>query len=124
MLFDLPDGCPFALIDWQISTRGSGPAEIAYFLGASLDVDARRQGQGDLLARYHEGLLQGGVRDYPAETLWHDFRLGMAWIPFIVVAAIANVDVSMPRGQTLVDAYFERGDAALIDTNFRELLAD
>ena len=124
MFFDLPDGSPFALLDWQVANRGSGPADIAYFLGASLPAEQRRGFEEPILRRYQAALKAGDVGDYSWDALQRDYRRGMASLPLIMVIAGANLDTSMPRGQALIEAFFERGEAALADSNFLELLAE
>ncbi|TDE37240.1 DUF1679 domain-containing protein [Actinomadura sp. 6K520] len=50
-----------AVVDWQTCAYGPGPADLAYFLGSSLPVEARRSRERALVERYHRALTGRGV---------------------------------------------------------------
>jgi aminoglycoside phosphotransferase (APT) family kinase protein len=50
-----------AVLDWQTCAYGSGPADLAYFLGSSLPVPARRAHERALVRRYQAALGARGV---------------------------------------------------------------
>ena len=83
LMFD-PSGRVSA-VDWQ--TVGVGPAarDLAYFLGTSLETDARRTHEADLVAGYHAQLVAHGVRDYALDQCVDDYRLGQLQGPLITV---------------------------------------
>jgi hypothetical protein len=112
--FDLPDGSPFALLDWQLSVRGPGTLDLAYFLGESLTVDDRRAHEHALVRRYHDALVANGVTDYPHERCWQDYLRGL-----VVTLSIPVVGCFMPmandRAVTLVETMVDRAMTAVGD---------
>jgi hypothetical protein len=112
--FDLPDGSPFALLDWQLSVRGPGTLDLAYFLGESLTIDDRRTHEHALVRRYHDGLVANGVTDYPFERCWRDYVRGL-----VVTLSIPMVGSFMPmaneRAVTLVETMVDRAMTAVGD---------
>lgn len=112
--FDLPDGSPFALLDWQLSVRAPGTLDLAYFLGQSLTVEDRRAHERALVRRYHEGLVAHGVTGYDAERCWDDYVHGL-----VVTLAIPMVGCFMPmandRAVALVETMVDRAMTAVGD---------
>ena len=75
IMFDVQDGrYPMATLDWQTVTVGAGPSDVAYFLSAGIDAQARRDHDRDLVGLYHAELLRRGVRDYDFDACWRDYR--------------------------------------------------
>lgn len=97
MLFGSGDAAPITVVDWQTAAVGHGPVDLAYFLGAGLLPDTRRQAEAALVARYGDGLAASGV-EVAAADLQHDYVLGAA--SGLVMAVVASMIV----GRT------ERGD--------------
>ena len=62
-----------AVVDWQTVVHGPGLADLAYFLGASLPVEHRRQHERDLVAGYHGRLAAAGV-DLSFDDCWAGYR--------------------------------------------------
>lgn len=75
VLFHNPPDDAVTFIDWQAARTGKGVFDVAYFLALSVDGEVRRAHETDLLRRYHDGLVAGGVADYSFEQLWHDYRM-------------------------------------------------
>jgi len=78
-----PDGHEVIAVDWQTMAIGPGPRDIAYLLGTSLEVDARRDNEHALVAAYFDELAARGVTDYTAERCFRDYRLGQLQGPMI-----------------------------------------
>jgi hypothetical protein len=100
MLFDASSATrPITVVDWQTVHVGSGPQDVAYFIGnAFADVDERREHQDRLVRRYHDLLVERGVRDYTFDQCWLEYRRhGYA-------SLIMAIAASMLVGRT------ERGD--------------
>lgn len=91
-------GAPLTTVDWQTVALGPGVTDVSYLLGTSLLPDDRSAAERDLVERYHEGLLSGGVHDYAFETCWNDYRR------FAFSGFLMAVGASMLVGQT------DRGD--------------
>lgn len=95
-------------IAWQTPGHGEGVADAAYFLGAGLLPDQRRLHERDLLRRYHEELLDGGVR-LSFDECWYAYRLGS--LTGVVMSVIAPMLVERT----------ERGDALFTAMGTRHL---
>jgi Ecdysteroid kinase-like family len=108
-----PDGV--VVIDWQLSARSTGMTDVSYFLVQSLTLDDRRQHCETLLHRWHDGIIERGVRDYTWDDVMTDFRIGVLAQLSIPVVAAANLDPGNERGRLLVDTLVERNFQALVD---------
>ncbi len=100
MLFDDSSRTrPVTVVDWQTVHVGSGPQDVAYFIGNSFaDVVECLDHHERLVRRYHDGLLERGVKGYTFDQCWLEYRLhGYA-------SLIMAIAASMLVGRT------ERGD--------------
>ena len=96
-------------VDWQTPGIGIGAADVAYFLGASLLPDDRRTHEERLVRRWHEGVVTRGVKDYPWDQCWRQYRsLSFAGV-------VMGVAASMITQQT------ERGDEMFLTMVTRHL---
>lgn len=100
-----PDG-PLGQVvafDWQVTRRGLGAIDLAYFLGS---VDTSADSEGDtprLIARYHEALVSHGVRDYSLEQLTYDHRVASCRGIWVANFALGLLDMSSERGRQLME---------------------
>ncbi len=85
------------LLDWQISGKGRGPYDVAYFLISSVDPAQRRNMERGLVAHYHAQLLQLGVTEYSLGQCWTDYLQSVAGKIYITVAATVLLDNSSPH---------------------------
>ncbi|MGB2694248.1 MAG: phosphotransferase [Dehalococcoidia bacterium] len=124
MFFDLADGSPFALIDWQLVQQGLGPSDVTYFLAGNFTPDARRQHEAELLRTYHEALVQHGVADYSFEQCLEEYRMSALNFFIFLVTGRENVDMAAyaGRGQTLLDTMVERYTTAILDLRAADFL--
>jgi hypothetical protein len=70
----LIDRQPF---DWSLTTW-LGVYDLAYAIILDWDAELRRRFEMAILERYHEHLSKNGVRGYPWEQLFDDYRLSVA----------------------------------------------
>jgi hypothetical protein len=99
MLFDAKGGTvPLATLDWQSIGVGFGMLDVAYFIGAGLLPDVRREHEKALVAHYMEKLRSFGVKDYDENSAWLHYRLG------ILQGVFTSIFASVVTGRT------ERGD--------------
>jgi Ecdysteroid kinase-like family len=89
-----------AVADWQLTTRGRAVLDVAWFLGGNLDSSARQEHELRLLRTYHMLLIDNGVRDYPFEQCWDDYRLAMVHpiSRIITVVGIGGAPSEQERG--------------------------
>ncbi|GAA1822630.1 phosphotransferase [Actinomadura chokoriensis] len=108
-----PEGAPVA-VDWQTLTIGLPARDLSYFLATSLSAADRRAHERDLVAHYHEALVSHGVRDYPLELCWDDYRFALLQAPLIIVLGCAY-GTPTERGDAMFLAMAARACAALRD---------
>ncbi len=70
------DHLPVAVVDWQTCSVGPATSDVAYFIGAGLLPDVRREVEADLVRRYHDGLVAAGVEGFGWEACWDGHRRG------------------------------------------------
>ena len=115
-LFFLADGT-VAVIDWQMSMRAPGQADLVYFCANNLTVEARRQHEDALIERYVDGLHRAGV-PVDAVTLSGVRRGYLEGLVFYAVsfgASLLTIDPANERGAALFDVLVRRTFAAIDD---------
>jgi aminoglycoside/choline kinase family phosphotransferase len=109
------------VLDWQLSVRGVGVWDVANLLAGSLTVEDRRAWEGDLVRRYHEGLLAAGVQGYDWDRCWRDYRCAIgqqAWS----TCPMGDLDPGNDRGQVLLDTITPRYLVAAADHGVTDML--
>lgn len=81
-LFVASDGAP-GLIDWQMVQRGPWALDVAYHIGAVLEVDIRERHERELLNRYLEILASRGVPAPKLSEAWDAYREALAYGYFL-----------------------------------------
>jgi hypothetical protein len=110
------------IVDWQICYRNSGAFNLAYFMCQSLSVEDRRAHETELLRRYHDALLAGGVTDYGHDELFDDYRRSVLFSFCYPLSGGANADLVNDRVSELVHAMIDRSVAAILDLDALELV--
>ncbi|MDW3218323.1 MAG: phosphotransferase [Acidimicrobiales bacterium] len=101
-----------ALIDWQLTRTGPGVVDVAYFIAGSLGSEVDEDVITGLLTRYHAGLVEHGVTDYPLERLFADYEDGLLSV-LGGLTAVEQLDMGDDRGLALVESMVTRLDARL-----------
>ncbi len=112
----------FALVDWQLSTKGGGCYDIAYLLCQSMPVERRRAVEEQVLRRWWDVLVERGVRGYGWERAKEDYDRSALTCLVIPVIAGATMDLDNDRGEALVAALVERSFTAVLDRDAARLL--
>ncbi len=97
---------PLTTVDWQTAAQGHGPADAAYFVGAGLLPDQRREVEEPLFRRYVAGLRHYGVETDEA-ALWHDYCLGSA-TGYVMAVIASQIVVQTDRGDEMFCVMAER----------------
>jgi hypothetical protein len=114
LLFDASEADPIAIVDWQTCAHGPALTDVAYFIGAGLLTDARRQCENRLVRDYHAHLLDSGVEGYDWDRCWHDYRRGT--VSGLIMAVGASMLVERTeRGDDMFMAMAHRHAAHAID---------
>ena len=109
------------ILDWQLSVRGVGVWDIANLLAGSLTVEDRRAWEGDLVRRYHDGLLAAGVVGYDWDRCWRDYRCALgqqAWS----TCPMGDLEPGNDRGRLLLDTITPRYLVAADDHGVVDML--
>ena len=110
-----PGAPTLAAVDWQVSSRGAGAFDLAYFLSGNVSTEVRRSMEMDLLKHYTDILRENGVREYELEPCLEDYRFGVLFCLLYSVIVIGTLDPTNARGVAVFHANFERVAAAITD---------
>ena len=115
-LFFLEDGS-VAVIDWQLSMRAPGQADLVYFCANNLTVEMRRTHEDELIKRYVTGLYENGVSPATVsmETVRRGYTEGLLFYAVSFGASLLTIDPANERGAALFDVLVRRTFAAVDD---------
>ena len=123
MVFGTPEGgVPFAVVDWQLMTRGRGVFDVAYFLSENLQPEDRRAKVMDLLRLYHHILVENGVRGYTFDQCLHDYRFSLLFRLSYIVYTVTCVTNNDEGRLWFIGTALARNNAAILDVNAGEVL--
>ena len=118
-----------AVLDWQISYRGPGVTDVAYFLCQSLTVEERRAHETELVRGWYDELAltarreQGAtLDDYPFDLAWLQYRRASLATTVYAVTAMGAMDPANERGRELVTSMAVRSFTAGLDLEAGGLL--
>jgi hypothetical protein len=111
------------VVDWQ--TVGWGPAmtDAAYFIGGGLDATERRAHEQELVHLYHDELLARGVREFPWERCWEEYRR-QSFLGILMTVAASMVVVRTDRGDDMFMTWLERNAQQILDLDALSLLPE
>ena len=105
---------PVVAVDWQTVFYGPALHDLAYFLGCSLPIEARRTHGEDLVRRYYDALTSRGVRAFSWDTCRELYRRRAFGGLLMSVAASMLVERT-ERGDEMFMATFARHAQQAID---------
>ncbi|MFN0096765.1 MAG: phosphotransferase [Dehalococcoidia bacterium] len=108
-----PEHPALVIADWQLTSRGQGIYDIAYFMSQSIEAEMRRVLERDVVRIYHEALSANGVTGYSLESAWEGYRRAVMWCMMYPVAAGGGIDLTNDRGVELARAMARRSFAAI-----------
>lgn len=114
-------GAPLTTVDWQTVALSPGVTDVSYFLGTSPLPELRAEREEELVRRYHEGLLAGGVTDYSFETCWHDYRR-YSFQGFLMAVGASMIVGQTDRGDEMFMAMANRSGRMAIELDALALL--
>ncbi len=115
---------PLVVCDWQGPGRAPGVVDSSYFITSSLSIENRRAHEDELLRRYHNHLLEGGVKNYTLEQLHVDYRGYFAGIIAGVIVLLGTLPEGNDRGRALIENTASRFIAAMQDHDSLSLLPE
>lgn len=122
-LFFHADGT-VSVIDWQMSMRAPGQADLVYFCANNLTTEARRSSEHALIERYVEMLHRSGVPtdSVTVESVTRGYREGLLFYAASFAASLLTIDPANERGAELFDALVMRTFTAVDDLAAGEAL--
>ena len=106
------------ILDWQISFRAGGIADVCYLTTQSMTVEDRRAHERALVDVWYDAVSSalGAAPDgYTAEQAWTDYRRMTGGLTVYGVVAAGGMDPSNERGLELVTDMASRSFAAALD---------
>jgi aminoglycoside phosphotransferase (APT) family kinase protein len=113
-----PPGGEVVVLDWQTAIWGPGALDLASFCATSLTTPDRRRLEGELLARYTDGIGRG----LGAEALWAAYRSALLWWMAIFANNLSRIEPGQGRAEALFGHMVERTFAAADDLDAGDLL--
>lgn len=124
MLLPVKDGKVSIIgVDWQNTTGGNGPHDIAYFCSQSCSKDLQLDVEMKHLRSYHDTLLEYGVKDYSFDQCLEDYRINLMITMITPIAICGTLDSGNERGKELGRVILGRSLAALERMDCGALLA-
>lgn len=109
------------VVDWQSVKLGKPMNDVAYFLGAGLVPEIRREVERGIVQEFHQRLLEAGVGDYPWEACWTDYRKG-SFSGFGVTVIASMIVEETERGNEMFITMARRHARHALDLGADEFL--
>jgi hypothetical protein len=113
---------PLSVIDWQISSRGRGVFDVAYFMASCMEPEVRRAHEMRLLRLWHEIVVDAGAKGYSFDEVLHDYRTAVLYAHTYTVIGLGSLDFANERGTALFDKWLDRRTTALLDLDAGDLM--
>lgn len=114
-------GKPLTVVDWQSLGLGCGMHDVSYFMSGALKREERKLHEKALLTRYHNKLLELGVRDFTFDDVWNGYA-HYSFALFIMAFVASMIVERTPRGDDMFFAMLLGGADHVLDTNALSLL--
>jgi len=111
------------LLDFQITSTGSGAYDLAYFITQSLGAELASEHERTLIDRWTQRIVGSGIDAADVATVWDDYRAAALFCLVYPVVASRGMDLlGDPRQMSLVEVMMSRMKRASDDLNLAELL--
>ena len=106
------------VVDFQLTVRGAGAADIAYLVSQGLPTELRHGHDAELLREY-----VSQVDGYPFDEAWRHYRFATALLLYMPVVALLTWDVAPERSRQLCLTLIDRAVAAIEDIDALEVFS-
>ncbi|MET8654552.1 phosphotransferase [Nocardia aurea] len=117
------DGDDLEIIDFQLTARGAGAADIAYLISQGLPTAQRTGRDEELLREYLDLLAARGVHDYPFDLAWRDYRFAAAYMIVLPVVILIGWDSLPQRSRDLCVTLADRAVATIDEIHATEVFS-
>ena len=111
-----PEHAPLTVLDWQISFKGNGAYDLAYFISQSLSTEDRRANEKALIERYL-GVLQAHGIAVDRDAFDRAYARTVAYCFIYPISAAGQIEVTNERHRELLHMLYARSVAAIEDWN-------
>jgi hypothetical protein len=108
-------------VDWQTVMIGAPLQDVAYFIGASLKTDLRREHEMALLESYYDNLVERCVSDFSWEECLLGYQLG-SFSGLTMAVRAAELVVETTRGNEMFATMARRHGNQILDLDADRLL--
>jgi hypothetical protein len=123
MLIDRRPATPrVTVVDWQSVKVGVPLNDVAYFLGAGLTPELRRQVEEDIVREYHQALTEAGIDACTWEGCWEAYRRS-TFAGFGVTVIASMIVQQTPRGDEMFLTMARRHSRHALDLAAAEFLS-
>ena len=112
------------LLDWGTPTRSLAALDLAYLVGGSVPMPARRGRLQELCACWHRSLITHGVKGYTLADAWSDVQLAaLRCLSSVLLLHNWQLDPNVsPRTILLQDEWIERSCSLVVELEALEAL--
>ncbi len=122
LIRDTGAGAPqIHVVDWQTTKDGPAMEDVAYFLGAGLPSELRREHEEELVRDYHDRLVAAGVSRFSFDQCWADYRWG-TWSGLMMAIYAGMIVERTERGDLMFVTMAERHSRHALDLNAQEVI--
>ena len=107
-------------VDWQVTVKGVGGYDFAYFLSQSLSVADRRRYGDDLVHTYLATLADAGIT-YPEDQFWLHVRRTLLFCLVYPIQCM-SFDLTDARAAALVHEMANRASTAITEMGALDLV--
>lgn len=114
----------FSAIDWQISSKGRGVFDVAYFLCTSVTPEIRKESEERLVRMWHDIISESNdTSRYTYDDAFYDYRVSALYMHVYTVIALGTLDTANERGVMLFNEWLRRRATAIEELDCHELRA-
>lgn len=110
------------VMDWQISGRGKGAFDVAYFMCQSVDSALRAEIEEEVLEYYVETLAEANIH-YALDDCREDYRRAILGCMVYPITVCGTLDTANERGRALGECMLSRNLTAIRELDCLELLS-
>lgn len=112
------------VLDWGTPTRSMAAMDLAYLIGGSVPMPARRGRLRELCTNWHQSLKSHGVKDYSLEDAWADFQLvSLRCLSSVLILHNWQLDPNInSRAILLNDEWIERSCSLVVEIEALEAM--
>jgi Phosphotransferase enzyme family len=103
ILYGVATGAPpVTVIDFQTVRVGPPGIDPAYFMGASMPVEQRREIEPGLIREYHQRLVSAGVEGFDWDACWKSYCEGAMYGVYLLVGMAGQVESTEQNDQVIL----------------------